>query len=67
MLNQSSQPFEKLLASRYGDGLIYLPKSMNSCVLRDAVNLGLVSEDGFLTSKGRNYLARAKPVTSVGK
>ena len=66
-MNLSGQPIEKLLTSRYGDGLIYIPKSMNSGVLQDAVSLGFVSEDGFLTRKGRNYLAKAKPVTSVGK
>ena len=48
-MNQASEGFEKLLTNRYGDGLIYLPKSMNSDVLEDAVSLGFVSEDGFLT------------------
>ena len=66
-MNQASEGFEKLLTNRYGDGLIYLPKSMNSDVLEDAVSLGFVSEDGFLTRKGRHYLAQAKPVTSVDK
>jgi hypothetical protein len=61
------QPIVKLLAHRYGDGSIYLPKSANRGLLRDAVNKGLVSEDGYLTRKGRTYLAQADTVTSVGK
>ncbi len=65
--NQEQGPFERLLANRYGDGLIYLPKSMNLGVLGDAVVRGFVSEDGFLTKKGRNFLAAANTSTSVGE
>ncbi|MFT4560783.1 MAG: hypothetical protein ACI9BW_000518 [Gammaproteobacteria bacterium] len=64
---QYGQPIKKLLAHRYGDGSIYLPKSANTGLLRVAVKKGLVSEDGYLTRKGRNYLAQADPITSVGK
>jgi len=66
-LNQERKPFERLLANRYGDGLVYLPKSMNLGVLGDAVVRGFVSEDGFLTRKGRNFLAEANTSTSVGE
>jgi hypothetical protein len=59
--------FEKLLTHRYGDGFIYLPKSQNSNVLQDAVSQGFVSEEGFLTRKGRHYLARPNEFTPVGK
>ena len=58
-LNQEHRPFAKLLAHHYGDGCVYLPKSMNSGVLQDAKRQGFVSEDGFLTRKGRNFLAGA--------
>jgi hypothetical protein len=58
-LTHASQPVEKLLAHHYGDGCIYLPKSMNSGVLQDAKRQGFVSDDGFLTRKGRNFLAGA--------
>ncbi|MDA0821984.1 MAG: hypothetical protein O3C28_06120 [Proteobacteria bacterium] len=61
------EPIKRLLAQRYGDGSIYLPKSANQGLLRDAVDKGLVSEDGYLTRKGRNFLAQADPATSVGK
>lgn len=56
-LDQRRLPVEKLLAHHYGDGYIYLPKSMNSGVLQDAKRQGFVSEDGFLTRKGRSFLA----------
>ncbi len=58
-LDQGQRPVEKLLAHHYGDGCIYLPKSMNSGVLQDAKRQGFVSEEGFLTRKGRNFLAGA--------
>lgn len=58
-LDQGLRPVEKLLAHHYGDGYIYLPKSMKSDVLQDAKRQGLVSEDGFLTRKGRSFLAGA--------
>jgi hypothetical protein len=66
-IDHSRQPLERLLAHRYGDGRIYLPKSMNSGVLRDAMRRGLVSEEGFLTRKGRDFLAAASTSTSVGE
>ena len=54
------QSFEKLLTKHFGDGLIYLPKSANFGILRDAVSRGLVSEEGYLTRKGRSFLANAR-------
>ena len=48
---------EKVLSRHYGDGLVYLPKSFDFGVLRDAMKIGLVSDDGYLTRKGRNFLA----------
>ena len=48
----------KLLSNRYGDGLIYLPKTAHAGTLRDAIKAGFVSEDGYLTRKGRNFLAQ---------
>lgn len=60
-LNDGGQPMVKLLSNRYGDGLIYLPRTTNRAALRDAINQGLVSEDGYLTRKGRNFLAQTRP------
>ncbi len=66
-MNQGRPPMAKLLSNRYGDGLIYLPKTVHAGVLNDAIKQGFVSEDGYLTRKGRNYLAQARPQTSVGE
>jgi len=61
------QPMTRLLSNRTGDGLIRLPRTTKSGALRDAINQGLVSEDGYLTRKGRNFLAHARHRTSVGE
>jgi len=59
-MNQARPPMAKLLSNRYGDGLIYLPKASHTSALRDAIKAGFVSEDGYLTRKGRNFLARTR-------
>ena len=51
---------EKLLAHHYGDGYVYVPRSLHSSVLRDAKRQGYVSEDGFLTRKARSFLAASR-------
>ena len=57
-MNQGRPPMAKLLSNRYGDGLIYLPKASQTGALSDAIKAGFVSEDGYLTRKGRNFLAQ---------
>tara|TARA_R110002111_G_scaffold89522_5_gene139343 strand:- start:183 stop:380 length:198 start_codon:yes stop_codon:yes gene_type:complete len=59
-MNQARPPMAKLLSNRYGDGLIYLPKASHTSALRDAIKAGFVSEDGYLTRKGRNFLAQTQ-------
>jgi len=46
-----------LLAHRYGDGSLYLPDSTCKDLLPLAIERGLVSTEGFVTRKGRAYLA----------
>ena len=49
----------RLLAHRYGDGVVYIPRERgNRGLLEHAVADGFVSADGFVTRKGRNLLAR---------
>lgn len=49
----------RLLARRYGDGGIYLPRQTRQpSALRDAIDGGFVSVDGFVTRKGRQLLAQ---------
>ncbi len=64
MQNTSSLPNQdhaiaRLIARRYGDGGVYVPRQQpRRSVLKDAIAGGFVSEDGFITSKGRRLLAR---------
>jgi hypothetical protein len=53
------QAIARLLSFRYGDGGIYVPRhAPESALLRDALASGFVSEDGFVTRKGRRLLAK---------
>lgn len=53
------QAIARLIARRYGDGGVYVPRQQPRCgVLKDAIDGGFVSEDGFITRKGRTLLAR---------
>jgi hypothetical protein len=47
-----------LLANRYGDGTLYLSKAGASGLLDLAIRSGFVSDEGFVTRKGRALLAR---------
>lgn len=47
----------RLLDRRYGDGQIYLTDVKEQAVLKAAVQMGLVSVDGYLTQSGRRFWA----------
>jgi hypothetical protein len=47
----------RVLQHRYGDGSVYLPRTGGRQVLRRCMQLGLVSDEGFITKKGRELLA----------
>ena len=47
-----------MLESRYGDGMVYLPRGTPRGVLHAAMELGFVDTEGYLTRKGRALLAR---------
>jgi hypothetical protein len=49
-----------LLEHRYGDGIVYLPKGGPKELYARAVKQGFISEDGYLTRKGRALLARCR-------
>lgn len=58
-LSDQDQAIARLIARRYGDGGVYVPRQQpRRSVLKDAIAGGFVSEDGFITSKGRRLLAR---------
>ena len=46
-----------LLRFHYGDGQVYMPRTGTRSVLLAARRLGLVDVEGFLTRKGRVFLA----------
>ncbi|MGE0373578.1 MAG: hypothetical protein AB7N24_23735 [Dehalococcoidia bacterium] len=48
-----------LLANRFGDGTLYLARAGHRGLLDIAIRRGLVSEEGFVTRKGRALLARS--------
>ena len=47
-----------LLGHRYGDGLVYLRNDGERQLYHEAVRLGLVSSEGYLTPRGLSLLAR---------
>ena len=48
----------ELLECRFGDGMVYLPKTKPMQLLRAAVLNGFIDAEGYLTRKGRILLAR---------
>lgn len=49
----------RLLSQRFGDGLIYLADDTDQEILRRAMETGLVSADGHLTTAGYRVLKRS--------
>ena len=47
-----------VLESRFGDGLVYMPKDRPSYFFLLAKMEGFIDADGYLTRKGRALLAR---------
>ncbi len=47
-----------LLGHRYGDGLVYLQNDAEEQLFHQAVQLGLVSSEGYVTPRGLSVLAR---------
>mgnify|MGYP001156672781 CR=1 FL=1 len=55
----------KLLDHRYGDGIVYEPRHQQRGLLQAAIAGGFVSDEGFVTRKGRALLARASSVNDL--
>ncbi|MGQ0656889.1 MAG: hypothetical protein ACT4NU_02165 [Chromatiales bacterium] len=49
----------KILSNRFGDGVVYLSKNMPRRVYNLAVKRGFISQDGYITRKGRVLLAQS--------
>ena len=52
------QAIVMLLGHRYGDGLVYLRNDTEEQLYHEAVRLGLVSSEGYVTPRGLSLLAR---------
>lgn len=51
----------RLLSSHYGDGTIYLPRERAArATVNRAVRAGFLTDDGFITRKGRRLLAHTE-------
>lgn len=61
-IDETSQDVDRgivmLLGHRYGDGLVYLRSASEQPLFHEAVKLGLVSSEGYVTPRGLALLAR---------
>ncbi len=48
----------RLLANRTGDGSVHVRRALGQDLLRQAISGGLIDDEGFLTRKGRAFIAR---------
>jgi len=52
------QAILQLLGHRYGDGLVYFRDDGERRLFEQALNMGLVNREGYLTPAGRSLIAR---------
>ncbi len=50
----------ELLANRYGDGLVFSRTANAPGAYDRAMNMGLISREGYLTPAGRSLVARLR-------
>ena len=55
----SESDFVALLSHHYGDGIVYLYHRGALDLYKQAIEMGYVSEEGYLTRKGRTLLAQS--------
>lgn len=54
---ETSSGIARLLAHRFGDGLVYFRDEGERKLFGLAVEWGLISREGYLTPEGHSYLA----------
>ena len=55
----STSEIARLLNHHYGDGTVYVPSGGSLQLYHTCVNVGLITEDGFITRQGRELIARS--------
>lgn len=53
--DENDQAMAQFLEHRYGDGLVYLQNNEDRALLRRAIQLGFVNEEGYLTPAGYRF------------
>ena len=56
-LPENSSGIARLLGHRFGDGLVYFRDESERKLFELAVELGLLSHEGYLTPEGHSFLA----------
>lgn len=59
--NSTEVECAKVVARRYGDGTVYLPAGTPRALFYICIQRGLISDEGFVTRKGRELLAGYTP------
>ena len=54
---ETSSGITRLLGHRFGDGLVYFRDESERKLFGLAVELGLLSQEGYLTPEGHSFLA----------
>jgi len=55
----STGELAQLLNHHYGDGTVYVPSGRSLQLYDTCVDVGLITEDGFITRQGRELIARS--------
>lgn len=67
-MTSTESAIAQLLNHRYGDGRVYIPRDQPAQLLHKAIAAGFVSEEGYVTRKGRALLAGRHDIpNSVGE
>ncbi len=61
--NPTDAQLVSILDHHYGDGVVYIPENTPWSLYTFARKLGYISEEGYVTKKGRELLTRYQKVS----
>ncbi len=61
-LSLEEEQMAELLECHYGDGLVYLPRTGSRQLLSTAKSGGFINAEGYLTRRGRMFIAHFERV-----